>query len=167
MFALRLQLISSAAVLVTLVYLAIETRQNTAATRSNARQTQSTMDQTSLWNILNHADLFENITNGEPLTATDQSRVTFMWLASIRIREHEWRQYEEGALDEATWLAYRKPLSYLLGTERTRRWWRVVGRNVFHPDFAKMVDSLIESEPVNNLLARTCDWDNDETTEAA
>ena len=158
------QLISSAAVLVTLVYLAIETKQNTAATQANARQTQAVLDQSGLYHVVDYPEVIVNLVKPDPLTDTDQCRITYIWTPILRLREHEWRQYQIGVLDEESWLTHRGVISILFSTDRTRRWWKVMGRRAFSPDFAAMVDSVIESEPLNDCFARACDWDN-ETTE--
>ena len=62
----------------------------------------------------------------------------FWIIAQMRAREHEWLQYEAGALDGDAWLSYRDVIYFILGTSRARELWALCSI-YFHKDFVKMV----------------------------
>lgn len=144
------QLISSAAVLVTLVYLSIQTKQTATLLRSESRQSiieqeQQTLYQFTSWPTLLLAQLGE----GE-MTMEDKARLWAQLAASMRTREHQWLQYQNGVLDPETWAAYRTAIPATLNHERTRTWWATMGCQYYVPAFVKMVDALLDRHPPNN-----------------
>ena len=143
------QLISSAAVLVTLVYLSIQTRQTTTLLRSESRQAMIEMDMQSLstisdWPIV----LLDFFAEGE-ITMENKARLWAHLTALLRTREHHWFQYRNGVLDRDTWAAYQSAIPLVLGTERNRAWWNSMGRYLFAPAFVETVDALIEGQEPN------------------
>ena len=55
-------------------------------------------------------------------------------VAFIRMRENHWLQYQNGVLDEATWLSYREPLLSVV-------FHSAIGRNVWSTQSASILDS--------------------------
>ena len=90
------QLVSSGAVLFTLLYLAIHTKQSNAAMQANARQSQFELDLMSLFKLADNSDLSRKITSDKPLDEADQMRLTLLWMATLRQVELMFIQYESG-----------------------------------------------------------------------
>lgn len=107
------EIFSSIAIVVTLIYLAVQTQQNTAAIISNSRQQSLDADLELLRMMADY-----------PLTAPDQPAVAgedgirqrAFDFSLFRIREHQWLQYRDGQLDGETWESYLKVLSQNLRT---------------------------------------------------
>ena len=154
------EILGAVAVVVTLGYVAIQIRQNTATLNSTARQSLVDNDRHSLLAVLEHPDLIEKLGKGEELSSSDQIRYTAIWILDLRNREIEFLQYKAGVLDEAAWRSYQQTLHYSLGTDRDRRWWDKVGRESFDPDFVRMVDDFIREAPLNNLMLDMSSWDD-------
>ena len=152
------QLISSAAVLVTLVYLSIQTRQTSTLLRSESRQSMIDTDLQLLFKMLDNPDIRSNFASGQDMTEADKLRLNDFLLAFCRTREHHWLQYKAGALDKATWEIYQKAISDVLGTERTRNWWHIMGRQFFESAFVETVDALIEGQPNIGLQQQLLAW---------
>ena len=91
----------------TLIYLTIETRQNTDALLATSRQTTMDADLALLTNVINYPSL--GLGRGVPGETEEEVRVTAHLVSYLRIREFAWFQYQNGILDEPTWEAYVRP----------------------------------------------------------
>lgn len=108
------EIVSSVAVLATLVYLAIQTHEVSVQTALNS----SAILSSSRQEILN-AELDHLYTRAQSLAfkkyrtqgfgnITDEERleVRVIFIAYFRMRENLWFQYQQGVLDESTWNSY-------------------------------------------------------------
>ena len=137
-------------VLITLLYLAAQTRQNTravrAATYSQVSESFSAIS-LALFQDPIAADLVrrarEDPTN---LSEEELNRYGAFLLSYLRRAENMHFQSEEGTLDTDTWLGIRDSIFLLIGTEPARRWWSERGR-LFNVKFRQFVeDGLSVSE---------------------
>lgn len=112
------EIISSVAIVVTLVYLSVQTQQNTKALLAVSRQAalQAELDIAS--------DLVEypeaNARAKEERSPVDEARSQAIVLKVLRVREFEWLQYKSGILDEASWRSYMAPMRSLFANRRAR-----------------------------------------------
>lgn len=101
------EIVSSVAIVVTLIYLSIQTQQNSKALIAVSRQAilQADLDYLSL------GIAYPEVTQGEddrsPVEVRRQSRAVFL----LRSREFAWFQYQSGLLDETTWESYLAPMN--------------------------------------------------------
>ncbi len=116
------QLISSAAVLVTLVYLSIQTKQTVTLLQSESRQTLLDGDLHVLRGYCDYPGILVNqvALSHEEISLEEKARLHVFFIAFMRTREHHWFQYRNGVLDEASWTAYRSAIPAVLGTDWTR-----------------------------------------------
>lgn len=136
-------LLGAIAVLVTLVYLAVQTRQNANALRANTRQAILSSDQAFLQSIRDDPDL-ELLRFKPELTAREKIRVGFLFLTFTRMRENNWFQYTNGGLDHATWQSYRRSVVAMFATPNGMRWWRNSSSSgMWDSAFVSMVNELI------------------------
>jgi hypothetical protein len=154
------QVVASIAVLATLVYLSIQTKQTNIMMQAETRQNLLENDVRSLLDFKDASGLMQKLRRSEQLTYEDQFRFSITWLVDMRNREFEYFQYKAGILDEETWQSYRTVILFSLGTKRYRKWWETIGRPAYSPGFAKMVDDLIEDAPENRLLESLGTWDD-------
>jgi hypothetical protein len=141
------QILSSVGVLVTLIYLAIQTRQNTASIQASTRQAILDADQKFLFCVLDDPDLI--LLRYKPeLTDADKIRLSAYWISFLRMRENLWFQYQNGVLDEGTWQSYRRSITAMAST-RFRTWWKnyAIARRAFDPKFMSLVDEGLASTP--------------------
>jgi len=158
--ALWAQVVASIAVLSTLVYLSIQTRQTNIMMQAETRQNLLENDVRSILDFKDAAGLMQKLRRNETLTYEDQFRFSITWLVDMRNREFEYFQYKAGIWDEETWQSYRQVISFSLGAERYRKWWEKIGRPSYSPGFAQMVDDLIKDAPENRLLEELGTWDD-------
>ncbi|MGK0259952.1 MAG: hypothetical protein ACI96M_003396 [Candidatus Azotimanducaceae bacterium] len=142
------EILSSVAILVTLVYLAIEIQQNTAATQAEVRQSMLEVDQQHLQLFIDDPSL--NLLWYKPeLTDEERVRLSYFIITHLRMRESNWLQYEAGVLDRVTWESYKGSLIAIFASPQTRTWWKNFGvQRLFDTRFIAEVDDLIEKGPI-------------------
>ena len=133
-------------IVVTLIYLSVQVRQGAELLRSESRQAQVTNDQTGVYKFVEHPELGRFFSAPETPSFEDKTKLQFWIIGQMRAREHEWLQYESGALDEATWLSYRGVIYFLLGTERARAHWDLCSP-FFNANFVEMVGKMMKDVP--------------------
>ena len=141
------EILSSVAILVTLLYLVIEIGQNTEALQASSRQASLDADVQWLYQVANAPELWTNAFNAN-MTDAEKTSLSAFLSAFLRIREHDWLQYQAGALDEKTWLTYQNSLSVLLAWEQNRNWWDDIAQKIFDLDFVEYVNSSLEDIPI-------------------
>jgi len=133
-------------VVVTLIYLSLQVRQGAELLRSESRQASINNDLNGVYKFLEYPELGSLFSETETPSFTEKIKLQFWIIGQMRAREHEWLQYQSGALDEATWLSYRGVIYFLLGTERARALWDLCSP-YFNAEFAEMVGEMIEDVP--------------------
>ncbi len=154
-----LTLAANLGVLVGIVFLIVEIKQNTALHKSDSRKALLSNDQTALLVALDHHDIFQKMSQPEKLSQADQYRLSFIYAIDIRNREFEYFQFQSGSLDENTWKSYRDLILMNHATERGRIWWEKVGREIVNPKFGEMVDQMLADHPTNELWDALGNWD--------
>ena len=142
------EILSSVAILATLVYLAIEIQQSAEATQANTRQAVLASDQQFLELLIDNPGL--NLLWYKPeLSDEERIRLSYFLVTTVRMRESNWFQYQNGILDDATWRAYRGSLIVMLSAPQTRVWWQNFGlERIFDPEFISLVHELLANQPV-------------------
>ena len=134
-----------------LLFVGLEVRQNTAATRGQTRQELATLNQE--WLTLLAADsafselYFRAWDNDGEVAPHERDRVEFMMVLEMRRLENVFFQYSEGLVDESALNSYG-----LQATDITRlrfqEWWVTRGwRDAFHPDFVSFLEGRDERAP--------------------
>ncbi|MEQ8313002.1 MAG: hypothetical protein RL839_14420 [Gammaproteobacteria bacterium] len=143
-----LVLVANFGVIIGIVFLAFEIRQNTEAMYSQTRATVFAGAQEELWKNMEYPDVTLNFTTTDKqLTPEEKIRLDAWLTASMRAREYAWLEYQSGNLSEAQWLGELEVISLVLGTPRNRSWWRDIASPAFPVDFVSVVDELIDSRP--------------------
>ena len=153
------EIISSVVILVTLLYLAIQTEQNTDAINSQSRQSlaESAVFEQTIW--MQYPELSSLIVdNSIEMTFEQKVQLDALMLMSLSRREFAFRQYQAGVLNESVWNQEANVISLLLGTERTRSWWNTIGKNGFEEDFASVCDSIVQGAPYHPYWEALVDW---------
>ena len=147
------QIVGVVLVVVTLVYLAAQVRQGTQLLLSEARQVSLSTDQGGVYKFIDLPGLGRCMSDDEAPSFEEKTQLMFWIIAQMRAREHEWLQYEAGALDGDAWLSYRDVIYFVLGTPRARKLWELCN-GYFHDDFVKMVEEMIEETPDTDFWHR-------------
>ena len=153
--------IGGIAVVVTLVYVALQIRQNTRATRAA-----TFLGLTNAWqDVLLYsasremADL--RVRSGTDPSAVDEPEYIRLFLIArvfFRRFENDFFQYRSGTFDAGGWAGYRQSLtSDVLGSAGMRAFWEQQ-RSTFAPEFVSYIDEQLDSvrrsEAANVPLSR-------------
>ena len=140
------ELVSSIAIVITLVYLAVQTQQNTRALQANARQASLESELELIYKIIDHPVLYQGPVLEFPNTNYSEQelrQIAAFNVAMFRTRENYWIQYRNGALDPETWESYRSVLVNEIGTEKRMRWTWSMFSSQFNPDFVREVNTYL------------------------
>ncbi|MDA1372922.1 MAG: hypothetical protein O2971_19505 [Proteobacteria bacterium] len=153
------EIVSSVAILVTLVYLAIQTQQNTDQLRSQTRLGLFELGQLEFPVWIEYPELTVFILDSDLEMSLEQKiQLDSIMILSISRREFAWGEFQAGILDQESWNAELNIGSLLLGTKRTRDWWNSVAKFTYDEDFASVVSATIDSEPYHPHWENLADW---------
>jgi hypothetical protein len=155
------EFIGSIVIIATLIYLAMQVRQNTNALRIQSRQSVLSGAQTELLAVLENPDVFTSMVKSEPFTQEETVKLNVWLMAAMRLREFSWLQYQSGVIDEAQWSTERHVIQILLSASRTRAWWEKSGRIAFGAPFIEFIDDLLRDQPITDYpFEIATDWTN-------
>ena len=143
------EIVGSAAVVITLAYLAVQTRQTNVALLANSRQATMSADIALIASAIGAPQAWTNLHKPfAELSLQEQEQATNMIAGLLRVREYAWFQYENGVLDEAALRSYLAPMTRWLRWDGAMTVWRELGRKELDPEFVGYVDRMLqESEP--------------------
>ena len=152
------EVVSSGAILVTLIYLALQNQHIAAQTQQNTQALQASTRESVLANAANILSFPINdpetwLLSVKPELSSGE-RVRLSAYLFLSIGEHariSWRQYQEGALDEAGWLAVEGPAVSEISTVQGRKWWTYFSAE-FEESFRDQMNSKIDGVPVRTQL---------------
>lgn len=104
------EFVGSIGVVATLVYLALQMRQNTRATLSQIREYRSAASQANFHQASNMADLVVKSMAGESLSDAEHMRLRFMANAAMRGYEAYTNQRRDGFLGDDEWEAIQNTM---------------------------------------------------------
>lgn len=133
------EILSSIAIVLTLVYLAIQTQQNTESNQSAVRQSMLESDMGILFS--NNGAIMR-----DPDAMTEEEKVGYLttYVAMIRSRESYWAEYQSGNLDEETYRSYIDPfVRVTFSSEFSRLIWESRAElGVFRSGFVADVNAM-------------------------
>lgn len=135
------ELLSSIAILVTLVFLTIEIRQNTVAIQANSLDGALAGDLRLLDNLVQDPDLWFLYYKDE-LTDADKVRLYHHLAAFMRVQERNWLLHRSGALDEAEFATYQSGFVGTLLAPNPRKWWGNLQATT-NPGFASYINEIL------------------------
>lgn len=139
-------------VVVTLIYLSIQIRQNTNAIRTASRQDIAAgyRDVTGMLLDMQVATAFAKGLNSYPdLPFEERARFGIYINQEALFHQGAYALYESEQLDERTYFAYRDWFACIIATPGGRVWWEDVARPIFEP---RMVAAIDERMAAGGLL---------------
>ena len=144
------EIVGAVAIVVTLAFLTIQTRQNTEALNANARQASLDAELGLIYQLgeaggaLVRANSEQGARELEMESRGDLVRINFLSLALFRIKQHQWMQYRAGLFDDATWRTYEVSLCQLFNNFTVRRNWSQESDNL-NPEFIAYLNTWLAS----------------------
>ena len=141
------EFVGAVAVVVSLVYLAVQIRQNTQVVRANVELDNARLAAEFNSQVAGNpelVDLWRRSASGEPLDADEQIRWGFLMANLFYRLEGLYRQHRRGLLPAESWAAWDRLLVFVLANPITRSWWD--SRNhPFSGAFVEHVESVKDS----------------------
>lgn len=144
-YAILAELVASVAVVISLVYLAVQVRQGTRLSQAEARHAISEFAlQFSMFNA-EHADRLARVHGEGELSEGD---LLFRWWNHMMVLLHAetyFRHHELGLMPASHWRGYRRYVTSYLRTPGVRQFWEDVGP-AFSEDFSQWVTQLSKQQ---------------------
>ena len=137
------EVVGTLGVVATLVYLALQIRQNTRSVRASTFH-EAIRDIADAIDQLGHdADLtrvfYTGLADFEALPRLEQQRFASYMTAVLRRYENVLYQAEQGHLDPEVWHGIREHLRYVFSQTGTRAWWKRA-HNLFNRQLREFID---------------------------
>ncbi len=141
------QIVGGIGVTASLIYVAIQIRNNARAVRASAYQQLAT-NTSANWTVLaQNGDLTDIMLRGlddfHPLNRLEKARFRFMAMAYMRHYENAWFQHNIGTLKEDDWLAIAADMDSLFSNPGARTMWPLI-KNRNNASFRAYTDALVE-----------------------
>ena len=140
------EFIGGLAVIATLVYLAVQIRQNTKLLRRSAEQT-SRSDSTAAIALAaqspeNAAVYHKGLTDPDALSPEERTHFYLFMAANFYHLHFGHTAYQDGAQSEHSWKLQLQALHFFVSRPGVRTWWEQQGSPLFGPesDFWRLVD---------------------------
>ena len=143
------ELAGALGVIVSLVYLASQIRQNTKSLQSNAFQAVSDSAIQRFLALAQDDDLADlyltGISDWKSLSARERLQFDMWMRASLRGFENYYYQHKNGLLEEQLWAAHLEALRANVAPKGFAEWW-LRARVTFSADFVDTVDRIIAEQ---------------------
>ena len=141
------EIIGGAAILVTLVFLIFQIRENTEAIQSSNRQSLAGRGEQLMLARLESpelAQIVEKVSTGQAISVAERWLYRGYLGALTRLTEEAYLQFEDGRLDEAYWIRNARTLPAYFGNLEARdtfAFWESL--EIYTPDFARWANTAI------------------------
>jgi len=136
------------AVIITLIYLAVQVRQNTRSTRLAAMQTAMLAAQNVGTLPAQDRDLARvvrvGLTRPDELTEDEYQQFRYFLMSMLRVHEDMFVQHRAGVVDDETWMARSSSLRTIFSMPGGRRVWNA--STAYREDFRAWMESELSHE---------------------
>ena len=148
--------IGGIAVVATLIYLALQIRQNTAALRMASRQDVVEGMRRHLefrYKVAPGTGYIEGLRRWPDLPAEEGEKVSAVLADHALFIQSAFAAHDSGALDDETWGAYLEHFAATIQTPGGREWWERVARPIYVSNMVAAVDARVAQGDIVDLLA--------------
>jgi len=146
--------IGAAGVIVSLIYLASQVRQNTKLSRAATRQALADGAQRLASDVVEVDDIariMQDAMDGNEIKPHERFRIQARCLRDLRFWDNAYYQYTEGLLTEEEWDGFRVNLKLLFQFPLYREYWDHF-QVMFAAPFRREVNDLVDSEQPFDML---------------
>ncbi len=141
------EILGAFAVVVSLLYLATQIRQNSRIVKGSTVQSITQTQQSDLRCSGDYGEFFlKMIEEPESLTKLEAFKLGEWYTAAMMARQNEYIQFRQNLVDEHIWHGCLGIIQNILAIPWGRNWWENFDKSVFTPDFIEMVDSVADQE---------------------
>jgi hypothetical protein len=143
------EVVSAIGVIVTLIYLATQIRQNTRQMRSEGHQAITDSYSVTLGQLLADNALFKTIIRGcqewESITAFQQSQCHIFFHQHLMHFRTAFQLHEKGSIDDDVYRSIETLHIKFMANPGNRVWWKMVGESVVEPKLANLINKRLAS----------------------
>lgn len=149
------QIISAIAVVISLIYVGVQIRQNTLTTQAAMRQSVADNDITYLMSYLDSAVIAEAIAKlsvSDTLTTKEKEQLKAQQQVNFRVFENAHYQYANKLLEEEVWYRYQTIIYRLLTTDEAaiEQWDK--NSITYTKAFQNAIQQIISDETLSELI---------------
>jgi hypothetical protein len=156
------ELVSSVAVVVTLIYLAVQTHQTKQQTITQTSYASAAAVRDELMAFIEPQLLAQALVKSysAPTELNDVEKINVdAWMQlSMHMRECEYYEWKRGTLPRERWQALQQIISINLSAQWCREWWSTHGRATKTAEFASFVDELIKGQDLVRDYFEAGNW---------
>ncbi len=144
------EVVGAIAVIATLLYLAIQIRQNTKAVKGATLNAITERKQFELrWSSDISVAWRKSLNEPEKLSKDEHWQMAEWMSACFVARENEFFQFKHGLIDEDTWAASENIIKLAISSSWARRWWEEFGTNAFTGPFIDVVNKVLDADYID------------------
>lgn len=148
-YAYLAEIVGVIAIVLSLIYLAVQTKQNTDAVQATSRHTVIASDLVCIQTMIDHPDILNSMYTSETLSEEGKIALEGFLLTLARTREHQWLQHRSGLLDTQTMESFLTGLTYNMSFPVSRAWWDGIACRYFDSGFVAHVNEKLAEVPVH------------------
>jgi hypothetical protein len=155
------EVVSAIAVVVTLIYLAIQVRHSKESLDANTKAIRGQVISDVTKNVQDHmamavqghdmADILNKMATEQTLEPNDALLLDGFLTAVFIARQNEFYQWKQGLLDDDVFRSLHHVTRTVLGTESGRHWWENEGRRLVSDEFVKFTEALAEEGTADSI----------------
>ncbi len=148
------EVVSAVAVVVTLIYLAIQVRHSKESLDANTKAIRGQVISDVTKNVQEHmamalqgqdiADIIKKMGTEESLNPDDALLLDMFLTAIFIARQNEFYQWKQGLLEDSVFRSLHHITLTILGTASGNYWWQNEGRKLVSPEFVEFTEKLVE-----------------------
>ena len=140
------EIIAAIATVVTLLYLAVQIRLNTEATKEEATRSLMLANSLATMDAVKDKELADTLLRGiygeEELSPVEQFRYNGFFFAYYNQVDYAYERYRKGHLDERSWKRIAKEIPAYIGAPGGQKWW-AMDKIRFSPEFVVYVEKVV------------------------
>ncbi len=155
------EVVSAVAVVVTLIYLAIQVRHSKESLDANTKAIRGQVISDVTKNVQDHmsmavqghnlADIIKKMASGEEMDPDDALLLDMFLTAVFVARQNEYYQWKQGLLDDSVFRSLHHITLTILGATSGKYWWQNEGRHLMSSEFVEFTEKLVEQGSSESL----------------
>lgn len=149
------EVIAALATVITLIYLAIQIRHNTKATKDEATRSLMLANSEATMDVARDGELADIIQRGlhghGDLTPTEQMRYNLFFFAYYNQVDYAYERFLEGHLNERSWNKIAKEIPVYIGAPGGKKWW-ASDKIRLSPEFVAYVESTLSEDAPSSVI---------------
>ena len=141
------EILGALAVVVSLLYLAAQIRQNSRAMKGASTHGITQTIQSELRWSFDYGEVFLKMFNAPAsLTEVEAYKLGEWMIAAMLARQNEFIQYRQNLVDEDVWAASRGIVKHLMSVPWCKKWWDNIDKITFVPEFIEIVEAMLKED---------------------